>query len=225
MKTIRFQVGGPTFHPVEEQAKVVAQLLGASFDCQIVEGAAAFDNLDGVDLLVPMGLYWTGMHAEWAGSLTYEPLVETRKQAIRNYVGSGRPLLCYHGGIASYDDWTEYGFLLGYKWLWGVTTHTPVTVQTFKPLLDHPIVEGVGSFDVEDETYFNVQIVPDTALKVIAEIDYKEAKMPILFEIEGGRIPGAGKSVYVGNGHDMRAFAGGHVQKLLVNSIHYLLNR
>ncbi|WDR01982.1 ThuA domain-containing protein [Devosia algicola] len=223
--TIRFQVGGPLFHPVAQQANEVAKLLGPGFDCQIVEGAPAFDNLDDVDLLVPMGLFWTGMSAEWAGSLNYEPLSEIRKQAIRDYVGSGRPLLCYHGGIASYDDWPEYGRLLGYKWLWGVTLHTPVTVQTFRPLISHPIVEGVDSFEVEDETYFNVQMAPDVAVKVIAHIEYEKAKMPILFEIEGGRIPGAGKSVYVGNGHDMRAFEHGNVQKLIVNSIKYLLNR
>lgn len=222
MKTIRFQVGGPTFHPVEQQARVVAELLGADYDCQIVEGSAAFDDLDGVHVLVPMGLFWTGMSAEWAGSMSYEPLSDSRKQAIRDYVGSGRPLLCYHGGIASYDEWPEYGELLGYKWLWGVTTHTPVTVQSFKPLVEHPILKGIGSFDVEDETYFNVQIISTSPVKVLAEIDYREAKMPILFELDGGRIAGAGRSVYVANGHDMRAFADGHVQRLVVNAVRYL---
>ena len=225
MKKIRFQVGGPTFHPVEEQALVIAKLLGADFDCQIVEGAAAFDDMDDVDLLVPMGLHWTDMSADWAGNLVYEPLTESRKQAIRDYVASGRPVLNYHGGIASYDDWSEYGDLLGFKWLWGVTTHTPITVTTFKPLVEHPILSGVGGFDVKDEIYFNVQIMSTTPVKVLAEVDFNGAKMPILFELDGGRIPGAGKSVYVANGHDMIAFEGGQVAKLMVNAVRYMVGR
>jgi type 1 glutamine amidotransferase len=224
MKKIRFQVGGAEFHPVEQQAAIVAALLGPAYDCQIVRGSAAFEQLGEVDLLVPMGLFSAGLSAVWPSAPTYEPLGNSTKQALRDYVASGRPLLCFHGCIAAHDDWPEYGDLLGYQWLWGLSAHTPVSVQTFKPLADHPILKGVGSFDVEDETYFNIQFRSSAPVKVLGEVNYRDAKMPVLFETEGGRIQGAGKSVYVANGHDMRAFAGGQTPKLIANAVRYLID-
>jgi hypothetical protein len=144
IKRLIFHVGGPAFHPVAQQARSIAQWLGDDFVC---------------NLLVVMGLHWTGMNADWVGGLTYRPLNERQKQSFEDYVASGRPLLCHHGGIASYDDWPQFGELLGFTWKRGVTNHSPFgTYKVTVPLSDHPLVTDMHDYELDDELYYNVQI-------------------------------------------------------------------
>ena len=104
MPRIVFHVGGPEFHPVADQARAIASWLGDSYRCEFHDGVDAFDHLDHCDLLVLMGLHWTGM-----APLVYRPMQARHKEAFERYVASGRPLLAHHGAVASYDDWPRFG--------------------------------------------------------------------------------------------------------------------
>jgi hypothetical protein len=46
----------------------------------------------------------------------YIPPTKAQKSEFRKYVQSRRPILAFHSGILSYDDWPEYGQLLGFRW-------------------------------------------------------------------------------------------------------------
>lgn len=224
MKTIRFFTGGPAFHPTAEQASVIAGWLGSGFEYQIIDGAGAFDSLESVDLLVVMGLHWTGMTAEWCGKLVYNPLDEIRKSNFRDYVKSGRPILAFHGGIASYDDWPEFGHLLGFCWHWKLTSH--LSVDTYDVAIGpepHAITQGVSDFKVLDEVYVNIQVMPDLEIQVHAQVPFSGAKFPMIITGSGGRTLGAGKTLYLANGHDMKAFDAPEIRQIWLNSINWLL--
>jgi type 1 glutamine amidotransferase len=229
MTNIVFFVGGPAFHPVAEQARAISRWLDEDteqhFTYDIREGNAAFDNLDDCDLLVIMGLYWTGMSADWVGRLHYQPLNEQQKHTFETYVASARPLLCHHGGIASYDDWSAFGRLLGFTWQWGVTSHSPIgTHKVTVPPSDHPLVAHVHDYELYDELYYNVQVTDGQNPLTLAYATWEGQQLPMVMVIEGdsGRIPGAGRSVYLANGHDMRAFSCPMLRQLWVNSVSWL---
>ena len=99
---LRFYTGGLPMHPTTAQAGTIRDWLGDSARCEIVEGPAAFEGLEEVDLLVMMGLHWTGMAADWAKRLPYESPTPAQRAGFLNYAASGRPLLLAHGGIASF---------------------------------------------------------------------------------------------------------------------------
>lgn len=220
---IVFHVGGPAFHPVAEQARCIAQWLGDDFSCELREGAAAFDDLTDCDLLVVMGLHWTAMSEERWGRLTYRPLTEQQKQVFAAYMASGRPLLAHHGGIASYDDWPGFGELLGFTWVWGRTTHSPIGTHSVDVLpTGHPIVQGVAAYQLFDELYYNVQITAGLRPTVHAQATWQGYSIPMVLSAEGGRVSGAGRTVYLANGHDMRAFACPALQQLWLNSVRWL---
>ncbi len=225
MKNIRFFTGGPAFHPTTDQAKMIAGWLGPDYQCEIVEGAPAFDDLDAVDLLAVMGLHWPGMSNDWAGSLTYEPLDDARKQSLRDYVGSGRPVLGFHGGVASYPDWPEFGNLLGFYFRWKLSNHDVGNrLVAVEPTDDkHPLNEGIEPFVVRDEVYVNVQAAYDMPIDVHAQTRMEGARFPMILSGEGGRLPGAGKAVYLANGHDLRAFEAPAIRRIWENAIRWLL--
>ncbi|MCZ7644269.1 MAG: ThuA domain-containing protein [Planctomycetota bacterium] len=215
---ILFHVGGPAFHPVGEQAARVAAWLGKDYECRCVEGRAAFERLGDCDLFVPMGLHWTGQRD------AYRPPYAADREALERYVASGRPLLVHHGAIASYDDWPRFGELLGFTWVWGTTAHSPVAEHRVEVLpTGHPLVRGVENFTLTDELYYEIRPSPGLAPQVHAEAAWQERRLPMIFSAEGGRAPGAGRVVYLANGHDLRAFECPGLRKVWLNAVRWLL--
>ncbi len=204
---------------------MIARWLGTSASCEMHEGVSAFEALDDCDLLVLMGLHWTGMTAEWAGSLPYHPLEDRHKQAFEAYIGSGRPVVSHHGAIASYDDWPRFGELIGFTWVWGETTHSPLDSHQVRVLpTGHPITAGVGDFDIYDELYYNIRIIPGLNPTSHAAAEWDGADHPMILTAEGGRIAGAGHTVYLANGHDLHAFESPEMCVLWTNTVRWLLD-
>ena len=228
MAKIVFHVGGPAFHPVAEQAQLIASWLdtelGGRHEYLIAASVSAFEMLDECELFVAMGLHWTGMDAEWAGKMEYHPLLGAHQEAFNAYVASGRPIIAHHGGIASYDDWPRYDELLGFTWVWGQTTHSPLgdhKVEVHKT--GHPIVEGLQNYTLFDELYYNVQVTPGMEAAVQATAEWDGQPRPMIITAEGGRLAGAGRTVYLANGHDMRAFAAPALRQIWVNAVRWAL--
>jgi type 1 glutamine amidotransferase len=223
MKNIVFHVGGPEFHPVEKQAKEIINWLGGGYNYQMFDGLKAFEHLDNCDLLVLMGLHWTGMNEEWAGSLSYQPMQEKHKAAFEKYVASGKPLLAHHGAIASYDDWPRFGELIGFAWRWEITTHSPegeYIVQIAD--INHAVTREVNDFTLWDELYYHVQTA-DAPIQVLASAQWDGEARPMVSVLDGGRVEGAGRSAYLANGHDLRAFEAPAMKQLWCNAVQWLL--
>jgi hypothetical protein len=229
-KQIHVLTGGP-YHPVTAQFRQFQELLGDRARISFYEGVEAFDHLDECDLLVLGGLHWTGsapdQHA-WPEGVTpcgYTRPTEAQKAAYVKYVASGRPLLGWHGGIASYDDWSDFGVLLGFRWDWRVTLHSHYKEWLVKVApTGHPVLAGVGDFRIDDELYFNVQITPGLDYTVQAWAIFEDiVRFPMIMVGQGGRIAGAGKTAYLANGHDLRSTANATYRQAVLNALDWLL--
>jgi hypothetical protein len=214
---IVFFLGGPDFHPVLDQAQAIAGWLGSGYKSTFCFGRDAFEHLEACDLFVVMGLHWTGMGDD------YEALNESDKRAFESYVASGRPLLIHHGAIASYDDWPRFGELLGFTWIWGSTNHSPVDMYRVEVAEPHPVVHGISSFEICDELYYDIAVTQGMSIREHAYAYWEGKQLPMVMTVNGGRIDGAGKAVYLANGHDMRAFEAPALKQLWVNAVHWLL--
>jgi type 1 glutamine amidotransferase len=222
-RRILFHIGGPAFHPVDQQSRQIIDWIGPDFSCASYDGVDAFDHLDDADLLVLMGLHWTGLTPDWSG-LFYRPMMDSHKRAFESYISSGRPLLTHHGAIASYDDWPRFGELIGFTWIWNETTHSPV--QNHRVHItnrDHPITHDLTDFDIHDELYYRIKITPGTEPQTLATATWENHQHPMIMITQGGRTSGAGTSVYLANGHDMKAFESPSIRQLWINSINFLL--
>jgi type 1 glutamine amidotransferase len=215
-KRIVFHVGGPDFHPVAEQARQIIGWLDHRYECEVHDGLAAFEQLNGADLLVLMGLHWAGM----APQMTYHPLTPRHQAALEAYAASGRPIVAHHGAIASYDDWPRFGELVGFAWIWGTTNHSPVGEYAVRVLpTAHPVVAGVGDFSIRDELYYDIAIAPGLEVTTHAHAEYQDRRLPMVMTAHD-----AGKRVYLANGHDLRAFECPAMKTLWTNAIGWSLN-
>jgi uncharacterized protein len=214
-----FLVGGPDFHPVNRQANIIIEWLGADYAYHTAESLAAFEHLAECDLLVIMGQHWTG----WEGR--YRSPNETHRRQFERYVQSGRPILAAHAGIASYDDWPRFGELIGFSLDWQGISPSPVgeyAVRT-RPT-GHPVIEGIDDFVISDELLPGVQITHGLRVQTHADAVWDGKKIPVIQTAQGGRILGAGKTAYLALGHDLSAMQSPHLQQLWINTIQWCLS-
>jgi type 1 glutamine amidotransferase len=215
-----FLVGGPDYHPVNEQAQVIIDWLGPDYACHIAESLAAFEHLAECDLLVLMGQHWTG----WEGR--YRPPSETHRRSFEKYVQSGRPILSAHGAIASYDDWSRFSDLVGFNLHWEDITPSPVGDHwvRIRPT-NHPIVQGVSDFQIVDDLLPGVEINPGMRVQIHAEATWAGQKLPMVITGQGGRLLGSGKTAYLANGHDIRTMQSPELKQLWLNAAKWCLEK
>jgi type 1 glutamine amidotransferase len=218
-RKVRFHVGGPSFHPVEDQARQIALWLGDGYECSYHQDKEIFDHLRDTDLLVLMGLFFSAEEG-------YQPLAPASESALEAYIASGRPLILHHGAAASYDDSETFKRLIGINWVWGgdqPTLHSPVGDYDIKVTVpSHPVTAGVGDYRLFDELYYDLRTQPSIRPEILAVADYKDQSLPMIQVFEGGRVDGAGKAVYFANGHDLKAFECPALRKLWTNAVAWL---
>ncbi len=222
--------GGP-YHPVAAQFALLQEDLGERAEIVCHPGASAFDHLDACDLLVLAGMHWTGcapdrdVWPEGVEPCSYTAATDAQKRVFVDHVSSGRPVLGWHGGIASFDDWPEFGGLVGFRWDWRVTNHTRYGSCTISvEPTGHPVVAGVDDFELEDELYCNVQIAPGMDFTVHAWAPYHGLRLPMIVTAEGGRVSGAGRTAFLANGHDLKALDCEGFRRAAVNTLGWLLS-
>jgi type 1 glutamine amidotransferase len=214
-KRIVFHIGGPAFHPVDRQAKSIVAWLGAEHECELHDGVDAFDHLEKADLLVLMGLHWTGM----GDGLTYRPMNASHVAALERYVVAGKPIIAHHGAIASYDDCPRFAELVGFAWIWGKTNHSPIGEYTVRVLpTSHPIVAGLSDYSIHDELYYDIALTRGMKATTHAEAEFQGKRLPMIMTAERPN-----KIAYLANGHDMKAFECPAMKTLWLNAVRWAL--
>jgi len=219
---IRFHVGGPRFHPVDEQATLISTWLDAHHRISVRHDVAAFADLEDVDLLVMMGMYWPGMSADWAGNMSYQPPSTTDKANFLRYCDSKRPMIIHHGAIGGHDDWDEFGQRLGVKWGWQRASHSPFQNHTIQigPSA-HPIIDGLTDFAIDDEIYYKLWMDETRNPTHHAWATWDGAQHPMLTTLDASA--NVGQAIYIALGHNMRSMEPPAMRRIWHNAVNYLL--
>lgn len=118
--------------------------------------------------------------SRWAFSLP-----AAGRDAIRGHLAAGGGVLGLHTAVISFDDWPEWGDVLGAAWVWGRSGHPPRGVVRAEPAgVRHPVTEGLAGFAVEDELYQDLAVRPDVQPLFLAR------GWPLVWvrEVLGGRV-------------------------------------
>jgi uncharacterized protein len=149
---------------------------------------------------------------------TVPMITDQAKENLLDFVKGGKGFYVQHLASASFAAWPEFGELCGRKWVMGTSGHGPREVFTAKVIdKNHPITEGIDSFDIDDELYAKLQ--GDTPIKVLVEADSPWSKKtePLLFTLDYGK----GRSVYSAFGHDGKAIKHPSVRVLIPRAVEW----
>ncbi|GAA3810796.1 hypothetical protein GCM10022226_34070 [Sphaerisporangium flaviroseum] len=160
----------------------IAGALGAGPDVQLITVNALRCCMDG------------GWSAEEGGS-SFELPPDARAGLLR-HLDRGGGVLAMHAAAICFDDWDRWRQMLGASWAWGVSHHPPLGPAEVKVHGGHPIVEGLGDFELIDEVYSDLDVLPDVVPLASA------LGQPLVW----ARTAGRGRLVYDALGHDSRSY-------------------
>lgn len=158
------------------------------------------DDGDPIDVLVVDGLWWR-MHGDayetWR-DYGYSPGAATRR-SLTDFVASGGGLVAIHTTPICFDDWAEWGDVVGGAWRWGVSSHPPFGPVRAEVLVDHPVVAGVGpELRLDDEVYGDLAVRDDVEVLATARRTPDDDAQPVIWTHRFGR----GRVVFDCFGHD-----------------------
>ncbi|MEU8058501.1 ThuA domain-containing protein [Microbispora bryophytorum] len=135
------------------------------------------------------------------------------RRALLDHLARGGGLLAVHAASLCFDDWPEWAWILGGAWRWGTSYHPPIGPAKVRLCAGHPIVDDLTDFEVTDEVYTDLDVLPD-----VEPLAYS-GDQPLLWArtVAGGRV------VYDALGHDTRSYENPVRRTLLRRAARWLL--
>lgn len=219
--------GSPHAHDFAATAAELAELaLAAGHRVDVVSSPDhAASTLDAdVAALVFDGLWWRmqgSAYDAWRDDYAYSPAATTRA-ALRDYVHDGGGLLAVHTAPISFDDWPEWGDVVGGAWQWGVSGHPAPQPSTVRVVGDHPVVAGIGpEFTVTDEVYGDLAVRDTVDVLAVSTRHADDADQPVVWAHRFG----AGRVVYDALGHDRASLRHPEHARLLAQALAWVTER
>lgn len=163
------------------------------------------------DAIVSHMLWWRmladrydDLRPTWA----YESSAEVRS-ALRGFVVDGGAFAALHTSTICFDDWPEWGELVGARWVWDQSFHPPlgpVSVRLVAPEecgSASEVVAGMIDYETIDEVYMQLDMSSDVVPLAFARLGGAPAneEHPVLW----CRRVGQGAVAQFGLGHDASA--------------------
>ena len=196
--------GVPHAHDFTATGEALATLFRSSgHDVDVVDhpDLAASQLTQSTDALVVCALFWTmtgDMYDAWRPQWAYATSTDTRRR-FSGFVREGGGLLAIHTASICFDDWAEWGDIVGGAWRWGVSWHPEFGAVRSNVVARHDVVRGVeASFEIADEVYGDLELRPGIEVLATARRTHDDADQPVLWAQQYG----SGRVVYDGFGHD-----------------------
>jgi len=141
-------------------------------------------------------------------------LSDAQADGLNAFVEAGGGVVGVHSATDSFRKNEKYLALIGGRFVGH--NHGKFTVEVIDPW--HPILVGIGDFEIEDEDYRH-EIHPDANLHVLARKKGDDRPMAWTRKIGKGRL------VYLANGHDETAFKVPAFQRMLINAMYWAARR
>ncbi|HZR01068.1 MAG TPA: ThuA domain-containing protein [Chloroflexota bacterium] len=200
-------LNGPN-HAFDKSAPIIHEFLSKSVDSTITDDKNVLaDGLRHFDVLV-FGTGFTRRERlpDGARKLHYE-LTEAQEEGLYRFVREGKGLVGIHGT----GWWTSgrHAELTGGHANW----HPPglhFTVKIEEP--GHPITQGIGDFEVDDEIYMSAY---DPTIKILASASWSNVNHPMAWTHSYGK----GRVFFTTLGHGPNTFEVPAVQRLVTNAV------
>ena len=157
----------------------------------------------------------------------WQEIDQPQKNAYIRLLENGTGIIFLHHSLVSYQDWDEITRIRGGKYrergygsdsmdLSGYEHGLDLHVKVIDP--DHPVIKGIKDFEIRDEGYNNVEILPSVTPLLAVTHPLCAPYVAWANEYKQSRI------VYIMLGHDQIAYKNPSFRQLLYNSISWVSN-
>jgi hypothetical protein len=176
-----------------------------------------------IDAVLINGLWWRmngDAYDRWRSDHSYTTSEDWRR-AITGFVAAGGGLLAMHTTPICFDDWPEWGDVVGGAWKWGVSSHPPLGPVEAQIVGDHPIVSGLPDrLTLIDEVYGGLDLGDDIDIFLEARRTPDDDLQPIGWVHTFGH----GRVAYDGLGHNVASLTDPVHERLIAQSLSWVLD-
>lgn len=123
-----------------------------------VEGALEFptaEQLERTDVLI--------LHSQAAGNITIGPM----RKNLETFIARGGGLVVIHAASVS-NDHERFKGIIGGSWKNGTTRWLEAPMSLYFTDRDNPITREISNFDIDDEIYYDVDLLPEARILAAA---------------------------------------------------------
>lgn len=204
------------WHPFAETSALIAQVLTeAGHDVEVSEQVEArLADLDGVDVLV-VNAGDPGRDGQPASEL-----VPAARAGLRAYRRRGGGIVAVHAAASTLPHVDEWAEAIGGRWVRGTSMHPEIgDAQIQVRDAAHPVTSGLDDFVTFDERYSYLELGAHAT--VLASHSHDGIDHPMVWATESGNA----HSVYIGLGHDARAYDAPETRRLLAQAVGWVADR
>ena len=176
---------------------------------------------DTVDALVVAALWWQMLgeaYAPWRDEFSFTTTTAVR-ELIDTFVANGGGLLAVHTAPVCFDDWPEWGDIVGGAWQWDISWHPPQGEVHADIIAAHPVVEGLpAQIELVDEVYGGLRLADTITPLAVATRGADDEPQPVVWAHHYGE----GRVVYDGFGHDAASMANPHNATILRQGLRWV---
>lgn len=175
-----------------------------------------------VGALVVDGLWWRMLgdsYRTWRDEYGYSPSEATR-DTVAAFIRNGGGLVALHTTAICFDDWPQWGDVVGGSWQWGTSSHPPVGPVVARVVSRHPVIVGLpAQFALRDEVYGDLQVGAGVEVLAVAKRHDADADQPVVWAHSHGR----GRVVFDGFGHDVASLQQPQHAQLIEQALTWVL--
>ena len=220
-------ISGGIFHPFDESSNALTGILHeVGVESNVTDDVdAGIHALAGgsYDLLTINALRWGMMTAD-----KYEPyraewayrMPQSSRDTLMKFVEAGGALLGLHTASICFDDWQQWGSVLGGQWQWGISHHPPLGPVSVRPTENrHVVSNGIQAFEMIDEIYHDLKLQPDVVPLLEGGTAAGVDVQPLVWAREFGN----GRVVYDALGHNAASVNQPQHRQLLQQAARWLV--
>jgi len=151
---------------------------------------------------------------------------EAERKNLIDFLESGKGLVILHHALVDYPSWDWWSReVSGAKYFLQAEGEHPASTYAhdqelvIEPVIDHPIVSGIGRMHLEDETYKGMWLSPEVT--VLLKTDHPSSDGPVAWVSPYKK----SRVVCIQLGHGRAAHLHPAYQKLVRNAIHWAAGR
>jgi uncharacterized protein len=214
----------------EKNLHVLVVAGGHAFDTLAFH--AVFDGMEGIEVETAMQPEANRLIASDRANAfdaivfydSWQAISEAEKQAYLDLPERGTGMVFLHHALVSYQHWPAFTEIRGGKYRHPENYPDPGLASDYRHDITmhivthpgHPITDGIGPFDIYDEGYMNLEVLPSVDVLLTTNHDYCHEVIGWAHQVQNARI------VYLLPGHAAPGLENKSYRQIIENAIKWV---
>jgi len=154
----------------------------------------------------------------------WQNISHEEKEAYNRLLEKGTGMVFLHHSLASYQEWTEFTGIRGGRYVLPGSATDPQEASDYRHDIhftvstnpDHPVTAGIEPFEIFDEGYMNLQVLPEVTILLTTSHEHSHDVIGWAHTVKNSRV------VYLMPGHGIEGLTHDAYLMIIENAINWV---